>query len=86
MITESFDGKSEAIINPRRKENAPTADACIVTFSHLIEKFVLENYDCERIGNWNALREPLRFTDLSITAKNSLFTKPMWARLRASAR
>lgn len=50
MITESFDGKSEAIINPRRKENAPTADACIVTFSHLIEKFVLENYDCERIG------------------------------------
>ena len=31
MIIDSFDDKSEAIINPKRKENAPKVDACIVT-------------------------------------------------------
>ena len=41
MITESFDNQSAAIINPRVKENAPQVDACILTFSHVIEKFVL---------------------------------------------
>ena len=44
MITDSFDNLSPAIINPVRKENAPAADACIVTFSHEIEKYVAENY------------------------------------------
>lgn len=33
MITETFDTKTNAIINPHRKENAPKADACIQTFS-----------------------------------------------------
>ena len=47
MITESFDNQSPAIINPPVNENAPQVDACILTFSHVIEKFVLENYDCE---------------------------------------
>ena len=44
MITDSFDNLSPAIINPVRKENAPAVDACIVTFSHEIEKYVAENY------------------------------------------
>ena len=44
MITDSFDNLSQAIINPVRKENAPAVDACIVTFSHEIEKYVAENY------------------------------------------
>ena len=44
MITDSFDNLSQAIINPVRKENAPAVDACIVTFSHDIEKYVAENY------------------------------------------
>lgn len=50
MITESFDNRSEAIINPQRNTNAPKVDACIITFSHVIEQFVLEHYDCEKIG------------------------------------
>ena len=50
MIINSFDNKSEAIINPHPKENATIVDACIVTFSHLIEKLVLENYNCKQIG------------------------------------
>ena len=50
MITEAFDNQSPAIINPQIKVNAPQVDACILTFSHMIEKFVLENYDCRQIG------------------------------------
>ena len=47
MITDSFDDKSKAIVNPKMKENAPVVDACIITFSYIIEKLVLENYDCK---------------------------------------
>ncbi len=52
MITESFDNGSPAIINPQRAENAPKVDACILTFSHEIEKYVVENYDCEEIAEF----------------------------------
>ena len=44
MITDTFDNLSPAIIHPRIKEDAPEADACIVTFSHEIEKYVAETY------------------------------------------
>lgn len=58
MITESFDNRSEAIINPQRNINAPKVDACIITFSHVIEQFVQEHYDCEKIGAlWSATGE-----------------------------
>ncbi len=58
MITDTFDNKSEAIINPRINEDAPAVDACILTFSHRIEKFVLENYDCKQIASfWFATGE-----------------------------
>lgn len=53
MITESFDNKSEAIINPYVNENAPLVDACILTFSDKIEQFVLQNYDCRKIGEFD---------------------------------
>ena len=58
MITDTFDNKSEAIINPRINENAIQADACILTFSHRIEKFVLDNYKCQHIASfWFATGE-----------------------------
>ncbi len=44
MITDTFDSQSPAIISPIPKEDAPQVDACIITFSHEIEKFVAENY------------------------------------------
>ena len=50
MITDSFDNQSKAIINPCTNENAPKVDACILTFSHVIEEFVLKNYDCKQIA------------------------------------
>ncbi|MDE6133465.1 MAG: nucleoside phosphorylase [Oscillospiraceae bacterium] len=52
MITETFDDKSKAIINPKINENAPAVDACILTFSGEIEKFVTENYSCTQIGTF----------------------------------
>lgn len=50
MITDSFDNKSKAIINPVVNENAPEVDACILTFSNQIEEFVLAHYDAKQIG------------------------------------
>ena len=52
MITSTYDNQSKAIINPLVNENAPQVDACILTFSHEIEAFVLANYDCEEIGSF----------------------------------
>lgn len=52
MITETFDNQSGAIINPQRKVNSPQVDACILTFSHVIERFVLENYQCRQIASF----------------------------------
>lgn len=55
MLTETFDNLSQAIISPHRKEDAPRVDACIMTFSYLIEEFVLANYECEQIAViWSA--------------------------------
>lgn len=51
MIIDAFDDRSEAIINPAIDENVPAVDACILTFSHVIEEFVLKNYQCERIAS-----------------------------------
>lgn len=50
MITDSFDNSSTAIINPKKKENAPAVDACIITFSYEIEKAVVENLPCRKIA------------------------------------
>ena len=58
MITDTFDNASPAIINPQANDDAPAVDACILTFSHAIEKFVREHYDCTQIGSfWFATGE-----------------------------
>lgn len=58
MITDSFDNNSQAIINPPINENSPRTDACILFFSHMIEEFVLDNYDCRKLAScWSATGE-----------------------------
>lgn len=58
MITDSFDSNPKAIINPYVNENAPTVDACILTFSDKIERAVLQNYVCKEVGRFHcATRE-----------------------------
>lgn len=75
MITDSFDDKSEAIIKPHLKEDAPVIDACIVTFSHLIEKFVLDHYDCEQIGQSICVTGNIPIYQLSYQGKKFAFLK-----------
>ena len=51
MITDSFDNKTEEILKPWKKEDAKMVDACILTFSNEILQYVLEAYDCTKIGD-----------------------------------
>lgn len=58
MITDEYDNKSTAIINPVINKNSPIVDVCILTFSNKIEEFVLKNYNCKKIGSiWFATGE-----------------------------
>lgn len=50
MIINSFDDKSEAKINPIFNDNTYELDVCIMTFSKVIEEYVLNNYEVEKIG------------------------------------
>lgn len=51
MIIDSFDNNSEAKINPKFNVDAYQLDICILTFSNVIEEYVLQNYKCEKIGD-----------------------------------
>ncbi len=51
MITDTFENQSEEIIKVPRNENAVRVDACILTFSHVILQYVLDAYDCTKIGD-----------------------------------
>lgn len=51
MITDTFENLTEEIIKVRRAENAIKVDACILTFSHVILKYVLENFECQKLGD-----------------------------------
>ena len=75
MITDSFDNKSEAKINPQQKENAPIVDACIITFSHIIEKFVLENYKCKKIGQFKFVTGVTPIYQINYKGKKFAFYK-----------
>lgn len=55
MIIDSFDNKSEAKINPKLKENRLKCDACIVTFSYMIEEYVLKNYNVEQFSTYKVV-------------------------------
>lgn len=73
MIIDSFDSNSEAKINPHLKEDAPVVDACIVTFSYIIEKYVQENYDLEQIGQSAAVTGNLPIYRFCHNGKNLPF-------------
>lgn len=68
MITDTFDNQSPAIISPAAKEHAPAVDACIVTFSHEIEKHVAEHFASGEIASlWCATgRTPVYLIERNI--------------------
>jgi len=75
MITDSFDNKSEAEINPCPREDAPAVDACIVTFSYIIEKYVQDNYNLEQIGQSFAVTGNLPIYQFCHKGKKFAFLK-----------
>ena len=75
MITDSFDNGSYAIINPRIREDAPAADACIITFSHVIEDYVRKHYDLKRIGESVAVTGNLPIYQFRHNGKTFAFLK-----------
>ena len=75
MITEAFDNKSKAIIEPLINENAPAVDACILTFSEKIEKFMTENYDCKQIGKFRFATGDTPVYQLDCAGKKVAFYK-----------
>ena len=74
MITDSFDN-SEAIINPQINENAPKVDACILTFSYVIEAFVLKNYDCKQIASFEGAAGVMPVYRIDYKGKSFAFFK-----------
>lgn len=52
MITDTFDNSSDAIINPKYNANNPKYKACILTFSNIIEEYVLSHYNCKQISSF----------------------------------
>ena len=75
MIIDSFDNQSESKINPYCKEDAPVIDACIVTFSHIIEKYAEDNYDLKQIGQSVAVTGNLPIYQLCHKGKKFAFLK-----------
>ena len=75
MIIDSFDNQSEAKINPKPRENKLTCDACIITFSNIIEDYVLHHYSCKKIGELKFVTGPLSVYKLEYKNKIIAFYK-----------
>ena len=75
MITDSFDNQSEAIINPIINENAPKVDACIVTFSNVVEEFVIKNYNCKPIASFKFVTGTTLIYQIDYKGKTFAFYK-----------
>lgn len=75
MITDTFDNQSESKINPYLREDAAAVDACILTFSHIIEKYVQEHYDLKQIGQSVAVTGNLPIYQFCHNGKKYAFMK-----------
>ena len=55
MIIDSFDENSVAVINPEKRKNIVKCDAVIVTFSNIIEDYVVEKFKTKKIGEFTCV-------------------------------
>ena len=55
MIIDSFDDKSPAKINPEKRESKIKCDVCIVTFSNIIEEYVVNNYGATQVSTFKTV-------------------------------
>lgn len=79
MITDTFDAASPSITNPKFNRDfnpdAPAVDACIVTFSYEIERFVTEKYNCTELGRFWFATGPTPVYGLEYGGKKFAFYK-----------
>ncbi len=52
MITDAFDNKSQAVINPINKENRIKCNVVIATFSNEIENYVINTFNAEKVNEF----------------------------------
>lgn len=55
MITNTFDDKSEALINPQERENIIKCDVVIATFSNQIEGYVVNKFNATKINEFTCV-------------------------------
>ena len=55
MITDSFDAKSDAIINAKPVENRVKCDVCIATFSAQIEQFAVKKFNAQKVAEYKCV-------------------------------
>lgn len=77
MITDSFDTFSKAKINPVYKEGRFECDACIITFSHIIEKYVINKYNAELIGISKMVSGDCKIYSIQYNGKTFAFYKTL---------
>ncbi len=75
MITSAFDNKTPAIIQPKRKADAPAVDAVIITFSYLIEAYIKEHFPCTEIAVLHSVTGPTPVYALDYKGKRIAFYK-----------
>lgn len=75
MITDSFDNKSMAKINPKPKENRLKCDACIITFSNIIEEYVIKNYNVEQYSTYKMVTGTFPIYKINYNGKIFAFYK-----------
>ncbi len=55
MITESFDNKSQALINPILKGDVVKCDVVIATFSNEIEEYVVKKFNAIKVNEFSCV-------------------------------
>lgn len=75
MIINSFDNKSVAIINPKENKDAPNFDACIVTFSNIIEEYVVNKYKCKPVATFKFATGITPIYEIKYNSKKFAFYK-----------
>lgn len=75
MITDSFDDESEAKINPKQNAGKTKCDICIITFSNIIEEYVLNKYKCIEVGKFNNVTGPISIYTFYYKDKTIAFYK-----------
>ncbi len=81
MITQTFDDKSPALINPKQKFEPVKCDVVIATFSNIIEDYAVEKFDAVKIGEFSCVngRSPVytfRYKDKTFGFYKTLLGAP----------